>query len=48
MEDYRVYLKEILIPEDVLQARIAELGVEISGIIKKASIYSWFVFYGEL
>lgn len=30
MQDYRDVLKEILIPEDVLQQRIAELGVEIS------------------
>jgi len=30
MENYKNYLKEILIPEDKLQARIAELGAEIS------------------
>ena len=30
MEDYRNFLKEILVPEDKLQARIAELGKEIS------------------
>lgn len=30
MQDYRDVLKEILIPEDMLQQRIAELGVEIS------------------
>jgi hypoxanthine phosphoribosyltransferase len=30
MENYNNYLKEILIPEDKLQARIAELGAEIS------------------
>lgn len=30
MKDYRSFLKEILIPEDVLQNRIAELGAEIS------------------
>ena len=30
MQDYREYLDEIIIPEDQLQARIAELGVEIS------------------
>ena len=30
MDNYQNYLKEILIPEDKLQARIAELGVEIS------------------
>jgi hypoxanthine phosphoribosyltransferase len=30
MDDYRKYLKEILIPEDKLQARIAQLGEEIS------------------
>jgi hypoxanthine phosphoribosyltransferase len=29
-QDYHEFLKEILIPEDVLQARIAELGAEIS------------------
>ncbi len=30
MEDYREFLAEVLIPEDVLQRRIAELGAEIS------------------
>ncbi len=30
MDNYQNYLKEILIPEDKLQARIAELGIEIS------------------
>ncbi len=30
MEDYHNFLKEILVPEDKLQARIAELGKEIS------------------
>ncbi len=30
MDNYSNYLKEILIPEDKLQARIAELGIEIS------------------
>ncbi|NOY99945.1 MAG: hypoxanthine phosphoribosyltransferase [Chloroflexi bacterium] len=30
MENYHDYLAKILIPEDVLQARIAELGAEIS------------------
>jgi len=30
MQDYRKYLKEILIEESVLQARIAELGAEIN------------------
>ncbi|NPV40815.1 MAG: hypoxanthine phosphoribosyltransferase [Anaerolineae bacterium] len=30
MEKYQNYLKEILIPEDELQSRIAELGKEIS------------------
>lgn len=30
MKDYHSFLKEILIPEDVLQKRIAELGAEIS------------------
>lgn len=30
MDDYKKYLKEILIPADKLQARIAELGAEIS------------------
>jgi hypoxanthine phosphoribosyltransferase len=30
MDDYRNFLKEILIPADVLQNRITELGVEIS------------------
>jgi hypoxanthine phosphoribosyltransferase len=30
MSDYREYLAEILIPEDKLQKRIAELGAEIS------------------
>lgn len=30
MDNYSNYLKEILIPEDKLQARIAELGAEIS------------------
>lgn len=30
MENFNTYLKEILIPEDKLQSRIAELGVEIS------------------
>jgi hypoxanthine phosphoribosyltransferase len=29
-EDYRQFLKEIMIPEDVLQRRITELGAEIS------------------
>ncbi len=30
MQDYHEFLEEILIPEDVLQKRIAELGAEIS------------------
>ncbi len=30
MRDYHEFLEEILIPEDALQSRIAELGVEIS------------------
>lgn len=30
MQDYREFLEEVLIPEDVLQKRIAELGAEIS------------------
>ena len=30
MEDYREFLSEILIPEEALQKRIAELGAEIS------------------
>lgn len=30
MQDYHEFLDEILIPEDILQARIAELGVHIS------------------
>lgn len=30
MQDYHEFLEEILIPEDVLQARIAELGAQIS------------------
>ncbi len=30
MKDYQFYLKEILIPEDVLQERITQLGAEIS------------------
>ncbi|MBN2256244.1 MAG: hypoxanthine phosphoribosyltransferase [Anaerolineaceae bacterium] len=30
MDDYRKFLKEVLIPADVLQKRIAELGAEIS------------------
>lgn len=30
MQDYHIFLEEILIPADELQARIAELGVEIS------------------
>lgn len=30
MQDYHEFLEEILIPEDVLQIRIAELGSEIS------------------
>ena len=30
MKDYREFLEEVLIPEDVLQKRIAELGGEIS------------------
>jgi hypoxanthine phosphoribosyltransferase len=30
MDDYRKFLKEVLIPADVLQKRVVELGVEIS------------------
>jgi hypoxanthine phosphoribosyltransferase len=30
MKDYREFLEEVLIPEDVLQKRIGELGEEIS------------------
>jgi len=30
MQDYREFLEEIIIPEDVLQKRIVELGTEIS------------------
>jgi hypoxanthine phosphoribosyltransferase len=30
MQDYHIFLEEILIPAEELQARIAELGVEIS------------------
>ena len=30
MRDYRDFIGEILIPEDKLQARIAEMGAEIS------------------
>ena len=30
MKDYQDFMKEILIPEDILQHRIAELGTEIS------------------
>jgi hypoxanthine phosphoribosyltransferase len=30
MQDYHEFLEEVLIPEDVLQKRIAELGAEIS------------------
>jgi hypoxanthine phosphoribosyltransferase len=30
MDDYRKFLKEVLIPADVLQKRVAELGAEIS------------------
>jgi hypoxanthine phosphoribosyltransferase len=30
MQDYHEFLQEVLIPEDALQKRIAELGVEIS------------------
>jgi hypoxanthine phosphoribosyltransferase len=30
MKDYHEFLEEVLIPEDVLQKRIAELGAEIS------------------
>ena len=36
MEDYRNFLKEILVPEDKLQARIAELGKEVSSDYKDA------------
>ena len=36
MEDYRNFLKEILVPEDKLQARITELGQEISNDYKDA------------
>ena len=30
MQDYHEFLEEVLIPEDVLQKRIAEMGLEIS------------------
>lgn len=30
MQDYHEFLKEILIPEDLLQTRVAELGAQIS------------------
>jgi len=30
MRDYREFIGEVLIPEDKLQARIAEIGAEIS------------------
>jgi len=30
IKEYQYYLKEILIPEDKLKARVAELGAEIS------------------
>jgi hypoxanthine phosphoribosyltransferase len=30
MQDYREYLDEIIVPEDLLQKRIAELGAQIS------------------
>lgn len=30
MQDYHEFLEEVLIPEEVLQKRIAELGAEIS------------------
>lgn len=30
MQDYHNFLEEVLIPEEVLQNRIAELGAEIS------------------
>lgn len=36
MEDYHNFLKEILVPEDKLQARIAELGKQISRDYKDA------------
>ncbi|REG10467.1 hypoxanthine phosphoribosyltransferase [Pelolinea submarina] len=36
MEDYHSFLKEILVPEDKLQARIAELGKQISHDYKDA------------
>jgi hypoxanthine phosphoribosyltransferase len=36
MEDYHNFLKEILVPEDKLQARIAELGKQISHDYKDA------------
>jgi len=34
MRDYREFLGEVLIPEDKLQARIAEIGAEISADFK--------------
>jgi len=37
-EDYKLYLKEILIPEDKLQERIAELGAEISKDYRDANL----------
>jgi hypoxanthine phosphoribosyltransferase len=30
MQDYHEFLEEVLIPEDILQARIDELGKQIS------------------
>ena len=37
MKDYQYYLKEILIPENELNKRVDELGVQISGDYKNSS-----------
>jgi len=39
MEDYHKFLKDVLIPEDVLQARVVELGAEIARDYKDKSLH---------
>jgi hypoxanthine phosphoribosyltransferase len=39
MQDYKEFLEEVLIPEEVLQSRIAELGEEISKDYKGKNIH---------
>jgi len=47
MQDYHEFLEEVLIPEDKLQTRIAELGNKSALIMPTCRTCCWSVSFGE-